>query len=74
MGRPSKYDNMTKEEILAAMNARNKSYKWQKSCTLTPAEGKKLEEEFLPKYHCDNVSQLVKKIVNEELIVSKKPE
>lgn len=42
-------------------------YKWQKSVTLTPVEGKKLEEEILPKFYCDNVSQLVKKIVNGQI-------
>lgn len=68
----SKYDNMSKEELVAAMKARNrnKSYKWQKACVLTPAEGEKLETEILPLYGCINVSQLVKKIVNGELIVS----
>lgn len=42
-------------------------YKWQKSVTLTHAEGKKLEDEILPKFYCDNVSQLVKKIVNGQI-------
>lgn len=66
----SKYDSMSKEELVAAMKARNKSYKWQKACVLTPAEGEKLETKILPLYGCTNVSQLVKKIVNDELIIS----
>ena len=66
----SKYDNMSREELVAAMKARNKSYKWQKACVLTPAEGEKLDTEILPLYGCINVSQLVKKIVNGELVVS----
>lgn len=66
----SKYDSMSKEELVAAMKARNKSYKWQKACVLTPAEGEKLETEILPLYGCTNVSQLVKKIVNNELTLS----
>lgn len=50
-------------------NTRKGSYKyqWRKSVTLTPAEGKKLEEEILPRFYCDNVSQLVKKIVNGQI-------
>lgn len=63
----SRYDSMSKEELVAAMKAKNKSYKWQKACVLTPAEGEKLETEILPLYGCTNVSQLVKKIVNNEL-------
>ena len=73
MGRPSKYRSMSKEELLVAMKEKSKknaAYKWQKSCTLTNAEGERLEAEILPVYHCANVSQLVKKIVNGELIVS----
>ena len=48
-------------------NLQNASYKWRKAITLTPAEGRKLEEEILPKFYCDNVSQLVKKIVNGQI-------
>lgn len=72
MGRPSKYDNMSKEEILAAMRERQKknaSYQWKKTCTLTLQEGETLENNFLAKFECDNVSQLLKKIVHGELIV-----
>ena len=36
-------------------NLQNASYKWRKAITLTPAEGRKLEEEILPKFYCDNV-------------------
>lgn len=36
---------------------------------LTPAEGDILETEYLPKYDCANVSQLVKKIVRGELVI-----
>lgn len=73
VGRPSKYADMTKEEILAAMkeqSKKNASYKWAKMCTLTKPEGEILETEILPKHECANVSQLVKKIVHGELIVS----
>lgn len=73
MGRPSKYDNMSKEEILAAMRERQKknaSYQWKKTCTLTLQEGETLENNFLAKFECDNVSQLLKKIVHGELVIS----
>lgn len=73
VGRPSKYDSMSKEELLVAMKEKSKknaTYKWQKACTLTKAEGEKLETEILPVHDCANVSQFVKKIVNGELIVS----
>ena len=73
MGRPSKYDNMSKEEILTAMRERQKknaSYQWKKTCTLTLQEGETLENDFLAKFECDNVSQFLKKIVHSELIVS----
>lgn len=73
MGRPSKYDNMSKEEILATMRKRQKknaSYQWKKTCTLTLQEGETLENDFLTKFECDNVSQLLKKIVRGELVVS----
>ena len=73
MGRPSKYADMTKEEILTAMRERQKknaSYQWKKTCTLTLQEGETLENDFLAKFECDNVSQFLKKIVHSELIVS----
>lgn len=73
VGRPSKYDNMSKEEILTAMRERQKknaSYQWKKTCTLTLREGETLENDFLAKFECDNVSQFLKKIVHSELIVS----
>ena len=73
VGRPSKYDSMSKEEILTAMRERQKknaSYQWKKTCTLTLQEGETLENDFLTKFKCDNVSQLLKKIVHGELIIS----
>ena len=73
MGRPSKYADMSKEEILAAIRKRQKknaSYQWKKTCTLTLQEGETLENDFLAKFECDNVSQFLKKIVHGELIVS----
>ena len=73
VGRPSKYADMSKEEILAAMqeqNKKNASYKWAKMCILTKSEGEILETEILPKHECANVSQLVKKICRGELVVS----
>ena len=65
------YENMSKEELLQVMKNRNKQYKWQKACVLSPKEGEKLESEILPAFDCKNVSQFVKKIVNGELIVTK---
>ncbi len=65
------YDNMTKEELLEMMRSKNKQYKWQKACVLAPKEGEKLETEILPQYDCKNISQLVKKIVNGEIILTK---
>lgn len=50
-------------------NARIRASQWRKSVTLTPAEGEKLENEILPKFYCDNVSQLVKKIVNGQVTI-----
>lgn len=73
VGRPSKYADMSKEEILAAMRERQKknaSYQWKKTCTLTLQEGETLENDFLAKFECDNVSQFLKKIAHGELIVS----
>lgn len=77
MGRHSKYENMTKEEILELMRERNRKAslsQWKKTCNLTKAEGEKLEKEILPIYKCENVSQLVKKIVRGKLILSEKYE
>lgn len=71
MGRPSKYADMTKEEILATMQAKNRekdSSKWKKTVTLTKSEGEILETEILPIYDCQNASQLLKKIANKELV------
>ncbi len=65
------YDNMTKEELLKAMKKKNATYKWQKACVLTPTEGARLETDILPQYDCKNISQLVKKIVNGEIILTK---
>jgi len=73
VGRPSKYANMSKEEIIADMRMKSRekdASKWKKTVTLTKAEGEILETEILPKHECANVSQLVKKIVHGELIVS----
>lgn len=73
MGRHSKFDNMTKEEILELMRERSRRAarsQYKKTCTLTKSEGEKLETEILPTYNCENVSQLVKKIVRGELILS----
>ena len=59
--------------ILTAMRERQKknaSYQWKKTCTLTLQEGETLENDFLAKFECDNVSQFLKKIVHSELIVS----
>ena len=40
------YENMSKEELLQVMKNRNKQYKWQKACVLSPKEGEKLESEI----------------------------
>lgn len=69
----SKYEYMTKEEILkelAESRKKTSSYKWRKSLTLTPKEGEVLENDILPQYGCENPSQLIKKIVKGELILS----
>ena len=69
----SKYEYMTKEEILkelAESRKRNNASKWRKALILTPKEGELLENEILPQYGCENPSQLIKKIVKGELILS----
>lgn len=66
----TKYENMTKEEIIAEMREKNKRYSWRKALILTPKEGELLENEILPQYGCENPSQLIKKIVKGELILS----
>ena len=74
MGRPSKYDNMSKEEILAAMQEKKKrqaSCQWKKTCNLTLKEGEFMETEIFPKYDCENVTQFIKKICRGELVVSR---
>ena len=73
MGRPSKYANMSKEEIIAEMQAKSRekdASKWKKTVTMTKSEGEFLETKILPSFNCANPSQLLKKIVNKELIVS----
>lgn len=73
VGRPSKYADMTKEEILAAMQEKKKrqaSCQWKKTCNLTLKEGEFMETEIFPKYDCENVTQFIKKICRGELIVS----
>ena len=72
---------MSKDEILQAIadenakrNAAIRNRQWRKAVVLTLAEGAKLESEILPLYNCQNVSQLVKKIVNGQLSVSENPE
>lgn len=65
-------EDMTKEELVAHVKAQNKKQnesKWKKMTVLTLTEGDILETEYLPKYDCANVSQLVKKIVRGELIL-----
>lgn len=68
----SKYDNMTKEEIIAEMRKRNKKYSWRKALILTPKEGNVLENNILPQFDCENPSQFLKKIVHGDIIVSRK--
>ena len=73
MGRPNKYTDMSKEEIIAEMQAKSRerdASKWKKTVTMTKSEGEFLETEILPSFNCVNPSQLLKKIVNGELIVS----
>lgn len=74
MGRRSKYDSMSKEEIIAELQAKSRAKdasKWKKTVTLTKTEGEILETEMLPFCDCQNASQFLKKIVNGELIVTK---
>lgn len=69
----SKYDYMTKEEILkelAESRKRNNASKWRKALILTPKEGELLESVILPQYGCENPSQLIKKIVHGDIIIS----
>lgn len=65
----SKYDNMSKEELLAVMKEKNKAYCWRKTCTLTVKEGEFFDD-FLQKNDCPNISQFIKKICRGELVVS----
>lgn len=68
------YDDMTKEELISAIKKKGstESYKWRKSVILTPAEGEELEEEILPSLHCNNASQLLKRIVHGEIVCHEK--
>lgn len=70
MARPSKYDNMTKEEILAEMRMKQKRNAYRAAITLSVEEGEILKNDFLERYDCANPSQFLKKIVKGELIVS----
>ena len=65
----SKYDSMSKEELLAVMKEKNKVYCWRKTCTLTVKEGEFFDD-FLQKNDCPNISQFIKKICRGELVVS----
>lgn len=65
----SKYDDMSREELVAAMKAKNKSYCWRKTCTLTVKEGE-IFDDLLQKNDCPNISQFIKKICRGELIVA----
>ena len=65
----SKYDSMSKEELLAVMKEKNKAYCWRKTCTLTVKEGEFFDD-FLQKNDCPNISQFIKKICRGELVVS----
>ena len=65
----SKYDSMSKEELLAVMKEKNKAYCWRKTCTLTVKEGEFFDD-FLQKNDCPNISQFIKKICCGELVVS----
>lgn len=64
------YDAMSKEELVALMREKNKNKAYRAGVTLTTAEGEILKNEILPSFDCQNPSQLLKKIVNKELIVS----
>lgn len=66
----SKYDNMSREELLAAMKEKNKSKDFRAHVVLTTADGEILKNDILPSCGCENISQLVRKIVHGELIVS----
>ena len=64
-------ESMSKEELvekLRKMNNSGSENKFRANVVLTSEEGEKLKR-FLPLYNCENVSQLVKKIVNKKIIL-----
>lgn len=68
-----KHEDLTEKELTELKrkkNVQNRSYKWEKTISLTLEEGSKLESDFFPEFDCANVSQLVKKIVKGELSVT----
>lgn len=71
MPKRNNYDNMTKEELVALMREKNKRAAWKSMVTLPTEMGEKLTTEILPEFDCENVSQLVRKIVSGELTVTK---
>ncbi len=71
MAKRNNYDNMTKEELVALMKEKNKRSAWRAGITLPNEMGEKLTTEILPKYDCENVSQLLRKIVKGELTITK---
>lgn len=71
MPKRNNYDNMTKEELVAMMREKNKRAVWRAAITLPTEMGEKLTSGILPEFDCENVSQLVRKIVNGELTVTK---
>lgn len=71
MPKRNNYDNMSKDELVALMREKNKRAAWRAAITLPTEMGEKLTSEILPEFGCENVSQLVRKIVNGELTVTK---
>lgn len=71
MPKRNNYESMTKEELIAMMKEKNKRYAWRAGIVLPPKMGEKLTTEILPELGCENVSQLVRKIVSGELTVTK---
>lgn len=66
-----RYDNMSREELLAVVKSQNRK-DFRAQVVLTNADGEILKNEILPNCECENVSQLVRKIVRGDLVLSKK--
>ena len=68
---PSKYDFMTKEEILEDLRRKRRESCYRKTLSLSLSDGKEMEE-LLKKYNCANPSQFLRRIIRGELEVLEK--